>query len=188
MKIPYKTFVPTYTDKSSIPNAGNGLFTETYLEPFTWIGFYPGKVTNNYNSKNEMYVMATLDNKYILADENIKKGVHMVNEAGENNIANVWYIKLPNNYCLYFTGKPIHPGEELLTCYSNTYGKRPYPISNNCSDPRCKNKNHRNNSRVLDEWKHKLNKNIPKNTTRTAFGPATLGEVSMLLSINFQVT
>lgn len=161
-KIPYKTFVPTYIDKSIIPNAGNGLFTNTYLEQFTWIGFYPGKVSNNYNSKNEMYTMTTSDNKYILADSNIKNGVHMVNEAGGNNVANVWYVKLPNNYCLYFTGLPVNPGEELLTCYSKTYGKRPYPISNNCSDPRCINKDHRKSSKLLDEWKKQLIKKKPK--------------------------
>ena len=161
-KIPYKTFIQTYTDKSTIQNAGYGLFTKVYLKPFTWIGFYPGKITDKYNSKNEMYTMCTSDNKYILADPNIKYGVHMVNEAGKNNIANVWYVKLSNNYCLYFTGKSVQPGEELLTCYSQTYGKRPYPISNNCSDPRCTNKNHRIHSLILDEWKNKLIKNIPK--------------------------
>ena len=54
--IPYTTFVPTYTDKSTIPNAGDGLFSSNYLEPFTRIGYYPGKVSNNYNSKSKINI------------------------------------------------------------------------------------------------------------------------------------
>ena len=163
-KIPYKTFVPTYIAKSNIPGAGNGLFSKIYLKPFTWIGFYPGTVTTNISTnENEMYIMGTSNNKYYIeADSSIKCGVHMVNEASANTTANVWYIKLSNNYCLYFTGKSIKPNEELLTCYSKTYGNRLYPISNNCSDPRCIDKYHRKNSMMLNEWRDILNENIPK--------------------------
>ena len=163
-KIPYKTFIPTYTAISKIPNAGYGLFTKIYLEPFTWIGFYPGDVTNNFDScENNMHRMGTLDNKYVIeADSNIKNGVHMVNEAGCNTKANVWYVKLSNNYCLYFASTSIRPKEELLTCYSQSYGKRPYSISSNCSDPRCCNKCHRKNSIMLNCWKNILIKNKPK--------------------------
>ena len=163
-KISYTTFVPTYVAKSNIPNAGCGLFSKTYLKPFTWIGFYPGNVTTKISTnENKMYIMSTSNNQhYIEADCSIKSGVHMVNEASSNTVANVWYIKLDNNYCLYFTGLSVQPNEELLTCYSKTYGKRAYPISNNCSDPRCFNKNHRTNSILLNDWKYKLIKNMPK--------------------------
>ena len=183
-KFPYKTFVPTYVGKSNIRGAGYGLFSKKYLKPFTWIGFYPGnlttKISTNENemyimgtsnemyimgtsNENEMYIMGTSNNKYYIeADSSIKCGVHMVNEASANTTANVWYIKLSNNYCLYFTGKSIKPNEELLTCYSKTYGNRLYPISNNCSDPRCIDKYHRKNSMMLNEWRDILNENIPK--------------------------
>ena len=160
--INYETFIPTYTSKSTILNAGDGLFTKTFIKSFTWIGFYPGKITKTYNNKNKFHIMGTINNKYIIADQTIKKGVHMINEAGKNNIANVWYIKLSNDYCLYFAGKDIYPNQELLTCYSRTYGKRNYLISNNCSDPRCKNNKHRMNSNIINEWIDKLNKNKPE--------------------------
>ena len=163
-KIPYTTFVLTYVAKSNIHGAGYGLFSKTFLKPFTWIGFYPGDITTKISTNaNRMYIMSTNNNKYYIeADRSIKSGVHMVNEASSNKIANVWYVKLDNNYCLYFTGHCVQPDEELLTCYSKTYGNRLYPISNNCSDPRCIDKHHRKNSIMLNEWRHELIKNMPK--------------------------
>lgn len=166
--IPYVCLVSTRLAKSSMAKAGDGLFAVEYLPPFTWVGFYPGKVTATFNRKRESHTMGTVDNangdkQFIIADANVKEGVHMINEAGKNIVANVWYAKLPSGYVLYFTGREVHPREELLTCYSRSYGKRCYPVPVQCSDPRCMaaEHSHRYESSLLEEWMEPLLKTKP---------------------------
>ena len=56
----------------------------------------------------------------------------------------------------------MEAGEEMLTCYSRTYGKRPYPIAKKgqCADPRCTGvSNHRQRSELglsPEEWRGEL--------------------------------
>jgi len=161
--IPYVCLVPTRLAKSSMAKAGDGLFAIEYLLPFTWVGFYPGKVTATFNRKRESHTMGTVDNangdkQFIIADADVKEGVHMINEAGRNTVANVWYAKLQSGYVLYFTGREVHPQEELLTCYSRSYGKRCYPVPAQCSDPRCMaaEHSHRFESSLIEEWREQL--------------------------------
>lgn len=173
LNIPYKTYTPTYTKQSTISGAGLGLFAKNNISKFDWIGFYPGVLCNK-NEKNKfeniMYIMGCSDNIHIIeADSNIKCGVHMVNEAGKDNVANVWYVKFKDGNVLYFAGQQIKAGEELLTCYSSTYGKRHYKICNNCSDPRCKQFKHRNHSLMLDSWMVHLKKKCPRNLYKNLF-------------------
>jgi hypothetical protein len=80
----------------------------------------------------------------------------MINEATTPLVANVWYVKLDNGYVLYFAGRAVAAGEELLTCYSRTYMKRPYPVPRKCSDPRCASAKHRAHSALLEEWQRPL--------------------------------
>ena len=177
IQIPYFTFVKTYLSKSKMDKAGNGIFAKEDIKPFKWIGFYPGKIidTKVDDIKYPRYVMGTLNPQTVIeGNPKIKKGVHLVNESNRNNPPNVWYIKLKNLNCLYFAGRYIKKGEELITCYSSSYGIRDYSICNNCTDPRCnknknknKNKNnHRDNSNILQEWISPLKLNAPTNDLR----------------------
>ena len=160
---PYKTFVQTYTSKSPMTQSGNGLFSKSYIPEFSWIGFYPGIIKNNTDVIiHRQHIMGCLSNKHVIeADANIYHGVHMINEANDKLSANVFYIKLTNGACLYFAGRDIYKNEELLTCYSETYGKRKYKISKKCADPRCFGSQHRKESLPLKEWIPKLIKKIP---------------------------
>ena len=171
MDIPYETFINTYVKKSCIKNAGIGLFTKKKLKKFDWIGFYPGRLDKIENIVGDpVYMMGTRKiGTIISADGNIKKGVHLVNEGNNHNIPNVFYVKLNNGLCLYFAGREINKNEELITCYSSSYGKRSYPITdcNKCSDPRCKKMNkcqgtHRNKSLFYRGWKKKIREKTPK--------------------------
>ena len=61
---------------------------------------------------------------------------------------------------IYFAGGAgVEAGAQMLTCYSRTYGKRPYPIAakGECSDPRCCGvANHRRHSELglsPGEWR-----------------------------------
>lgn len=165
MNIPYLTFPKTYVKKSNIENAGVGLFTDKNLDKYDWIGFYPGILDKRENVVgNPLYMMGTINNAMVIsADENIKSGVHLVNEGNNDYLPNVWYIKLDNYLCLYFAGRKIKKGEELLTCYSCSYGNRLYEIvdSCKCTDPRCKKMNkregtHRRTSLWYKGWREKL--------------------------------
>ena len=159
--IPYETFPVTEERPSVMDGAGTGLFAVERLEPFTWLGFYPGKVTSKINGKRVSHTMGSIDDLFIVADPAIKQGVHMVNEATTPLAANVWYVKLENGFVLYFIGVEVLPGDELLTCYSRNYGKRAYPVPKKCSDPRCVSAKHRTHSAVLDEWKAPLRDRKP---------------------------
>ena len=171
MDIPYKTFIKTYVKKSTIENAGVGLFTEKKLRKFDWIGFYPGRLDKIEDIVGDpAYYMGTRNQRKIIsADGDIKMGVHFVNEGNNYHLPNVFYVKLYNNYCLYFAGRDINKNEELITCYSNSYRSRTYPITsvNKCTDPRCKmmcNKRgtHRNKSLFYRGWMKKLREKKPK--------------------------
>ena len=160
--IPYESFVPTFTAPSTLPSGGDGLFAVDALPPFTWLGFYPGKCSKRFNGKRQDHTMGTVDDAFIIADAAIKEGMHMINEAGRCQVANVWYVKLDSGYVLYFVGRPVQPNEELLTCYSRRYGKRSYPIPTKCSDPRCvASGKHRVESAMLDEWRPLLLEQVP---------------------------
>ena len=63
---------------------------------------------------------------------------------------------MDNGFVLYFIGREVMPGEELLTCYSRNYMKRPYPVPKKCTDPRCVSAKHRTHSAALEEWKAPL--------------------------------
>ena len=43
--LPYRTFITTTAKLSLIPGAGTGLFAVDAMPRFTWICFYPGKVS-----------------------------------------------------------------------------------------------------------------------------------------------
>ncbi len=171
MDIQYVTFPKTYIDNSCINGAGIGLFAGEDLEKYDWIGFYPGKMDNIENIEGDpAYMMGTRKVDIIIsADRNIKSGVHLVNEGNNCNLPNVWYVKLENYLCLYFAGRNIRKGEELITCYSRSYGNRKYEItdSDKCTDPRCKKMNkcqgtHRKKSLFYRGWKAELEKRKPK--------------------------
>lgn len=171
MNIPYETFPKTYVKKSCIKNAGIGLFTKKKLKKYDWIGFYPGIIDNIENIVGDVaYMMGTRKpNIIISADGNIKKGVHLINEGNNCNLPNVFYVKLDNGLCLYFAGREINKNEELITCYSTSYGTRSYPITdeNKCTDPRCIKMNkyhrtHRNKSLFYRGWKKKLREKKPR--------------------------
>ena len=170
INLPYDTFVPTFAATSTLPGAGTGLYTVHALEPFQWVGFYPGKVSSRVNRKLASHTMGTVNDLYIIADPTVKTGVHMVNEpaAGCGADANVFYVKMPSNgLVLYFAGRAIGAGEELLTCYSRAYMKRPYAVPRSCADPRCNSAGgkHRCTS-GLDEapegWRESLERKKPK--------------------------
>lgn len=168
--IPYFTFPKTYVQKSSIVSAGVGLFTDEKLKKFDWIGFYPGVLSRKASADSHPdYTMGTRYPDYcIYTDKNEKCGVHLVNEGNNQNLPNVWYVKLENKLCLYFAGREIEKGEELLTCYSDIYSRN-YSImdASKCSDPRCKEmsklKNkHRDKSLFYKGWKQELKNSRPK--------------------------
>ena len=170
MDIPYVTFPETYVKKSCIKGAGMGLFTKQKLKKYDWIGFYPGKMDKIENIEGDSaYMMGTRKTGIVIsADGNIKSGVHLVNEGNNCNLPNVWYVKLNGGLCLYFAGREIDKNEELITCYSRSYGNRSYPITDTdkCTDPRCKKMNkcqgrHRNKSLFYRGWKKELKKKKP---------------------------
>lgn len=159
--IPYITFVPTVAFQSTMPNAGTGLAAVEPLAPFTWVGLYPGSVTPKPNKKRAAHTMGSSNDNLIIADEAVKEGVHMINEATTPCVANTWYVKLENGYCLYFTGGEIPANLELLTCYSRNYMKRCYSVPKQCSDPRCTSAKHRTHSDMLEEWRQPLVEHKP---------------------------
>ena len=75
-------------------------------------------MTPKVNKKRAAHTMGGADGNLIIADEAVKAGVHLINEATPPRVANVWYVKLDNGYVLYFAAGYIAPNEELLTCYS----------------------------------------------------------------------
>ena len=162
---PYTTFIETATQQSVVgTDAGLGLICCCDVAKFTWIGLYPGDVTTRRHRKRNTHTMETsTTGTFIVADPAVKTGVHMVNEATSTFVANTFYVKLPDETVLYFAGTDIKAGTELLTCYSKTYGKRPYPISKSCMDPRCANSSgrHRTSSGMLAEWLEPLLGNRP---------------------------
>jgi len=110
--------------------------------------------------------MGTVRDLYIIADPSVPRGVHLVNEAaGSSGGANVWYVKLPGSgLVLYFAGADVRAGEELLTCYSRTYMKRPYSVPKACADPRCVAAKHRAHSGLDQaplEWREELRARMP---------------------------
>ena len=165
-RISYACFTATYVAPSSLPGGGDGLFTMERLLPFTWVGFYPGDVVKHYDAKRQVHTMGCEEcGAYIIADGTHKAGLHMINEAGTDGVANVWYAKLRCGYVLFFVGREVQAREELLTCYSRSY-KRSYPIASNCVDPRCAagaegGEQHRLGSPILDEWKQPLLDRMP---------------------------
>jgi len=161
--MPYKTFITTETHTSVLgPCAGDGLIAVHDVPAFTWIGFYPGKITTRRNRKRDSHTMGTTmsPQTFIVADPSIKTGVHMINEASPAYPANTCYIKVDNSpIVLYFTLTALNAGTELLTCYSRNYGKRKYATSRKCNDPRCninKSGKHRTSSSALEEWYDQL--------------------------------
>ena len=162
--IEYACFTATYVAPSLLSGGGDGLFTVERLLPFTWIGFYPGKVVKNMDDKKQVHTMGCEECcAYITADSTYKAGLHMINEAGRDGVANVWYAKLRCGYVLFFVGREVHAGEELLTCYSRSY-KRSYPIATKCADPRCEScadEPHRLGSAMRDEWRQPLLDRMP---------------------------
>ena len=159
-RIPYACFVATRVAPSKLPFGGDGLFTVDGLPPFTWIGFYPGKVVRAMEAAKQVHTMGCEEcSAYIIADGTYKAGLHMINEAGTDGVANVWYVKLRCGYVLFFVGREVQAGEELLTCYSRSY-TRSYPIASKCADPRCAagadHEQHRLGSAMQDEWKQPL--------------------------------
>ena len=169
--VPYISFIETVVGPSTLPSSGDGLFSMNHVPQFTWIGFYPGDVSKRFNGKKKDHTMGTTvlatngklddprEKAFIIASASVKEGMHMVNEAGRSRLANVWYVKLDNGFVLYFSGVAIQPQEELLTCYSRSYGKRSYPIPQKCSDPRCSmSSKHRVHSEMLAEWRLPLMK------------------------------
>ena len=159
--VPYASFVSTRAAPSTLSGGGDGLFAIDRLAPFTWIGFYPGTVSARFNGKRKDHTMGTIDDAFIIADAAVKAGMHMINEAGRGQEANVWYAKLESGHVLYFAGKEVQPGEELLTCYSRSYGKRSYSTPAACADPRCTTAKHRLHSRMVDEWRQPLLERAP---------------------------
>lgn len=165
--LPYRTFVPTRAVASLIPEAGTGLFASEFIEKFSWIGMYPGKVTAKTNRKLASHTMGTARDLYIIADPAVHAGVHMVNEAAAGHgAANVWYVKLSNSgFVLYFAGEDISPGDELYTCYSRSYMKRTYPVPKTCADPRCahtaKHRTHSELDEAPEDWREELRSRMP---------------------------
>lgn len=179
--IPYTSFVATAAADSSIQNAGTGLFAAEALPQFTWIGLYPGKVTARRNGKRADHTMGSIDDMYIIAEEEVKTGVHMANEASAPHAANIWYLKLDNGYCLYFAGEHVDSGAELLTCYSRSYGKRSYPVPKQCSDPRCAGAKHRTASDLKHapkEWRAALTASTPASISKAFLKAAGLRKSS----------
>ena len=171
--IAYTAFVATVTAPSKLPDAGSGLYAATDLTPFTWLGFYPGEISAHFDDANNLHTMGTaalckgaVVPAFIVADAAIKEGMHMVNEAGRDQAANVWYVKLGSGYVLYFVGSAGVPaGQELCTCYSQTYGDRRYPTPDRCTDPRCLavgHTKHRMHSTMLEEWEPLLLRQAPQ--------------------------
>ena len=183
--MPYTTLVRVSAQQSAMRGAGTGMFAQERLAPFTWVGFYPGKVVSSLcllapgtggaaggaaSVTTNMHTMGTAGGALvIIADPAIRTGVHMINEASAPLLANVWYAKLANGYVLYFAGGAgVDAGAEMLTCYSRTYGKRPYPIAakGECSDPRCCGvANHRRHSELglsPGEWRGALMAKHPR--------------------------
>ena len=165
-RIQYACFVPTFTGTSTLPLGGDGLFTVDRLLPYTWLGFYPGEVTKNMDAARQVHTMGCEEcNAYIIADSTFKSGLHMINEAGEDGAgANVWYVKLRCGYVLFFVGREVQAGDELLTCYSRSF-TRDYPTAAKCMDPRCASSAngelHRLGSEMRDEWRQPLLDRMP---------------------------
>lgn len=193
--MPYVTLVPTSPQPSTIEGAGTGLMTVAALQQFDWIGFYPGKVTRRVNKKLLDHTMgldvagatcggeakATKKGKgplFLVPDPEVPRGLHMINEPPPGRDVNVWYVKLENGFVLFFAGKAIAAGDELLTCYSRSYPKRAYGISRKgCTDPRCANqKLHRTHSQMLPEWRAPLRKSRPAGIGSTFLKAAGLGK------------
>jgi hypothetical protein len=164
-RIQYTCFVPAYVAPSSQPFGGDGLFTAERLPPFTWVGFYPGEVVKSKDAKREVYTMGC-EAGYIIADGTVKAGLHKINEAGKDSVANVWYAKLRCGYVLFFVGREVQAREELLTCYSRSYNRGYVTASaTHCSDPRCASGGadgvHRLGSAMQEEWKQPLLDRMP---------------------------
>ena len=136
----YVTHVKTRVKKSKIPNAGYGMFADEDIPKHTVIGFYPGKVIHKSKARYPRYTMRT-KNKNLVIEPNprIKTGVHMINEAGFGQQANVLYKTLEYNQCVYFSVDDIKKGDELLTCYGAFYPRNyKIPYAKHCRDPRCR--------------------------------------------------
>ena len=137
----YTTHVKTKVKKSKIPNAGYGMFAAEDIPKHTVIGFYPGKVIHKSKITYPNYVKEKKNKKLVIEpNPRIRTGVHMINEAGKNEQANVLYKKLEYNQCVYFSIDNIKKGEELLTCYGAFYPRKyAIPPASKCKDPRCRN-------------------------------------------------
>ena len=172
IEIPYGTFVPTrckpskaYPDKGIRGmEGGDGLYSTTRITPFSWLGLYPGRVCDHLGSTRLEHTMRSAGGNFIVADPR-SLGVHLIREVPRDGktAPNVWYVKLPNGYILYFASRTIAADEELITSKSRSYGKRCYPTRADSQKSReltrCVGADGRVETPMLDEWRLALIEN-----------------------------
>ncbi len=117
--------------KSSIPNAGKGLFTKQTIEKGTDILEYTGKVTswNDANHKGGKNLYIFYVNKNHVVDASVKGNnlARYVNDAQGlskiKGILNNCIYEIKNNKVILVSTKRIKAGEELFVEYGKDYWK-----------------------------------------------------------------
>jgi SET domain-containing protein len=119
--------------KSTIPNAGLGVFATNHISKYTLLDEYKGILITpeQYNKKksNLAYIWELLDDKenavgYIdAANKKYSNWTRFVNCPNTLKQENV--IPVQRGFkMLYYSNKDIKPGEELFIWYGEEYGKQ----------------------------------------------------------------
>jgi hypothetical protein len=102
---------------STIPNAGNGVFTKVFIPKNTFIGYYRGKIVDLNKAKNTDYVLTLEDGTAVCGKDKSHFGPMINCHTATPYPANVSY-SLDGKL---MTVRPVHPGEELLADYGRQY-------------------------------------------------------------------
>lgn len=117
---------------SQIPNAGNGLFTNTFIPKGENIVEYKGRITTwkeiSGRDDSNLYIMHVTDKHVIDASKNKKAFARYANDAnGLTKIKglknNGIYVHDDKNRVYIEAKRDIQPGEEILVGYGSDYWK-----------------------------------------------------------------
>ena len=102
---------------STIPNAGNGVFTRVSIPKGTFIGYYRGKIIDVNTAKNTDYVLTLNDGTSICGKDKSHFGPMINCHTATPYPANVTYTEDGKLQ----TVRAIRAGEELFADYGRNY-------------------------------------------------------------------
>ncbi len=120
--------------KSSIPNAGQGVYTEKFIPKNTAVCEYKGKIideTDITNISNSDYLLSLDNGKFIDASD-IDSGIgRYMNDSKICKTNNCMYAKCTERMAAYIiTTRDIYPYEELFVSYGAPYWQQKRNIDN----------------------------------------------------------